>query len=152
MPRTVSQETLDKIEYVKSLYGADNTLTRRDLNAAVKKKFKTGLAFGHMADVLAGGRRVGGPRKRAGAPGAIAARRGGPGKMAPVSDRIFAGAPAFLVIYGGGPALGVRTAGSKAAVKDEIAKLVSAGASPDDITVYARDAFRVETRPIVNMD
>lgn len=152
MPRTVSQETLDKIEYVKSLYGADKSLTRRDLNAAVKKKFKTGLAFGHMANVLDGGRR-GGPLGRGdGAKLGGAGKKGGAGRLSPVSDRVFSGDPAFLVIYRGGKALGVRTAASKAAVKDEIARLVSAGANPRDISVYSRDEFRVETRPIVNMD
>jgi hypothetical protein len=46
----------------------------------------------------------------------------------------------------------VRTVGSKAAVKEEIARLVSAGAHPSEISVYSRDVFSVETRPIVNME
>jgi len=152
MPRTVSRETIAKIEYVKGLHASDRTLTRRALNTAVKKKFKTGLAFGHMANVLEGGRRSGGPRVGASRPSGMAARRRAAfARLAKVSDRIFAGSPAFLVVVGGERALRARGADSKAAVRDAIARLVSAGARPGDIRVYAREPFTVETRPIVNL-
>jgi len=161
MPRTVSKETLEKIEYVKQLHSENKKLTRRDLNAMVKKKFKTGLAFGHMANVLTGGRRKARGR-RAAAPGrkparSAAARRrragriGGPGRMAGVSDRVFQGSPSFVLLIGGEKSLRVRTADSKARVKNEIARLVAGGLSPDQISVYSRDDFTVVSRPIVNL-
>ena len=153
MPRTVSRETLAKIDFVKGLHASDKSLTRRALNAAVKKKFKTGLAFGHMANVLDGGRRPIGVRAVAGVrvPESPAARRTALARLAKVTDRIFSGSPAFLVVVGGDRTLRVRSADSKAAVKSEIARLVTAGARPGDIRVYTREEFTVETRPIVNL-
>ena len=153
MPRTISQETLQKIDYVKQMHSEDKSLTRRHLNDLVKKRFKTGLAFGHMANVLDGGRRrkKGAGPKRGPRP-AAGARSGMPGRMAGLSDRVFQNSPSFVLVIGGDKSLRVRTADSKAGVKSEIARLVESGVSPNHISLYTRDSFTVVTRPIVNMD
>jgi hypothetical protein len=145
----MSRETIAKIEYVKALYADDPLLTRRQLNEMVKKKFKTGLAFGHMADALEGGRR----RPDEPPLSAEGLKRVDPARLAPVSDALFARAPAFIIVVGGPGSKAFKTLSldSKSEVRAAIGNLVLAGAKPAHIRIYSRDSFSVETRPIVSL-